>query len=519
MLPKDKGYSLIEVLFALLVIAIVSAALVPLIGGSVAGIFYSGDRSRALLDRQGEMDAKIAGKVAYEAASMPIRFGSSPTRNIAGGVVEAGNLKTFMARIPTMSLNPPYLLEGYPQQTIEATGVNTDFAGATQLVIKNNRGQDVNPPTTYSRTVVNRNLVRITLGTGLTNADGPYEVSLRTRIGPDLQIARALLGIVLPAYVAVGNNGTIIVSDGVFSGGGQIHWQTRTSGTTQHLNGVTWGKDMFVAVGDNGTILTSASGVRWTARVSGTGNNLRGVAFGRPAGQEEDGVFVVVGDGGTVLTSTDGVTWTSRHSSGPHLNGVTFGVTEAGNRLFVAVGHGGTVLTSPQAIHWTGPVLPAGDTLNGVTFGILGSSPETAFSRFVVVGQALGTGEADGIVYTSADGQIWSGPVVVGGSQSRPIYGVGWGGRADGSGVFVAVGAGHGGRARIATWSGGAWDTRDFDGEGSYRSVVWSDSRFIAVGDGGRIRTSQDAVSWTSQTSGTGAQLNGITMRGSVLPF
>ena len=58
---------------------------------------------------------------------------------------------------------------------------------------------------------------------------------------------------------------------------------------------------LFVAVGDNGTILTSSDGTTWTSRTSGTTEKLRGGAYG-------NSTLVVVGASGTILTSSDGTT-------------------------------------------------------------------------------------------------------------------------------------------------------------------------------------------------------------------
>jgi hypothetical protein len=101
--------------------------------------------------------------------------------------------------------------------------------------------------------------------------------------------------------VAVGKDGTILTSpDGV-------SWTARTSGTSKSLSGVAYGNGTFVAVGGGGAILTSPDGVSWTARTSGTSKGLSGVAYG-------NGLFVAVGGGGAILTSPDGVTWTQRTS-------------------------------------------------------------------------------------------------------------------------------------------------------------------------------------------------------------
>ena len=64
---------------------------------------------------------------------------------------------------------------------------------------------------------------------------------------------------------------------------------------------------LFVTVGDSGTILTSSDGTSWDNGTSGTTNHLYGVTYG-------NGTFVIVGDSGTILTSSDGTTWTSRTS-------------------------------------------------------------------------------------------------------------------------------------------------------------------------------------------------------------
>jgi hypothetical protein len=106
---------------------------------------------------------------------------------------------------------------------------------------------------------------------------------------------------------------------------------------------IAYGNGTFVAVGEDGAILTSPDGTTWTARNSGADIILLGVAYG-------NGTFVAVGEEGTLLTSPDGITWTARNSgagtarnsgAGSILLGVTYG-----NGTFVVVG-GGTILTSP----------------------------------------------------------------------------------------------------------------------------------------------------------------------------
>nr|WP_158540211.1 hypothetical protein [Thermus aquaticus]AWU47335.1 Cell wall binding protein [Thermus aquaticus] len=115
-------------------------------------------------------------------------------------------------------------------------------------------------------------------------------------------------------------------------------WTLRVPGFN-HLNSVTYGNGLFVAVRDSpsgSAIYTSRNGRSWTEQPSPTTKLLRDVAYG-------NGLFVAVGSEGTILTSRDGVRWMRRTSpTRDWLSGVAYG-----NGIFVAVGERGTILTSP----------------------------------------------------------------------------------------------------------------------------------------------------------------------------
>ncbi len=80
---------------------------------------------------------------------------------------------------------------------------------------------------------------------------------------------------------------------------------------TEWLRGVTFGSGTFVAVGENGTILTSGGGTNWTRRASGTVQHLNRVAF-------SGGRFTAVGDAGATVSSLD-----SAASWSPEITGAT----------------------------------------------------------------------------------------------------------------------------------------------------------------------------------------------------
>ena len=144
--------------------------------------------------------------------------------------------------------------------------------------------------------------------------------------------------------VAVGTNGTIISSsDGTF-------WSGENSGTTNWLLGVANGNGTWVTVGDLGTILWADSSLHWTAGAYATGPNnvrLNNVAFG-------GGKFVAVGESGVIFTSTDGKSWTSQTSGvATALRGITYGAMNGGQNYYLASGANGVILYSLDAITWT----------------------------------------------------------------------------------------------------------------------------------------------------------------------
>lgn len=306
-------------------------------------------------------------------------------------------------------------------------------------------------------------------------------------------------------FVAVGASGTIITSaDG-------ITWTVRNSGTTNALNGIVYGGS-FVVVGASGTIITSADGITWTARTSGTANALAGVAYG-------NGTFVAVGASGTALSSADGITWTTRVSGTANaLNGATYA-----NSTFVVAGASGTVLTSANGAAWAAQVSGTTKDLNGVIFG---------GSNFVTVGSS-------GTVRISADGITWSSTspgttnalngvtyggnsfvsVGISGTAQTSPDGFTWterspgtsntlNGAAYGGNIYVAVGI----SGTILTSPDGiAWTSRGAGVPSLLNGVIYGGNAFVAVGASGAVRTSADGVAWTTRSSGSGNMMKGVT--------
>ncbi len=265
-------------------------------------------------------------------------------------------------------------------------------------------------------------------------------------------------------FVAVGESGFLITScDGAA-------WEEQSSGTAQPLRDVTYGGSTFVAVGGGGTILSSPDGVTWTRRNSGTGHDLNGVGYGQ-------GIFVIVGDQGTILTSTDGATWTVRNS-GTHqwLKKVAFG-----GRTFVAAGGNGTILSSPDGAVWTVRDSGTRGHLEGVVYGK---------KTFVAVGEA---------VLTSPDGIGWTERAA---GTSHRLFGI-----AYGNGVFAAAAE----NGAILTSSGGSeWISRDSQTHLTLTGIAHGENIFLATGERGILLQSETLSSPQISVSATSLDFGSV---------
>ncbi len=290
-------------------------------------------------------------------------------------------------------------------------------------------------------------------------------------------------------YIAVGEQGTILASaDG-------RAWNDRSAGGNDEIRDVAYGAGRFVAVGQTvlgsmGFVLTSTDGASWTHADSGSRPSFNGTACGL-------GLFVGVGDAGAISTSPDGVLWTSRHSG---TTNDLFGVT-AGDTALVAVGGSGTILVSPDGTTWSAVSSGITNDINGVAFGN---------GLYVAVG-------ADGPALTSRDAFHWvqhDDDYVL----TADLLGITYG-----HGLFVAVGGefedplfGVTAAGPIFTSPDGAdWQYAYGTGLPLY-GVAYGNGLFVAVGarawtdpygstwTGAGTWTSPDAVSWTDQSSGPG---------------
>ena len=143
-------------------------------------------------------------------------------------------------------------------------------------------------------------------------------------------------------YIAVGNNGAIITSniDGSL-------WTLQDAGAAlanTSLNAVAYDTARIVVVGTNGTIVTSVDGVAWDVQAQPTNNDLNDITW-------DGSQFIVVGSNDTVLTSADGLAWTPHRPGTADINFVAVTQWDSGlpaTPVIAAVGSSGTFVVGPN---------------------------------------------------------------------------------------------------------------------------------------------------------------------------
>ena len=204
---------------------------------------------------------------------------------------------------------------------------------------------------------------------------------------------------------------------------------------------VTYGKNLFVAVGETGAVYTSSDGITWENRSSGTTKWLNGVHYA-------NGLFVAVGEEGTIRTSSDAIAWTSRDVS----VSVGFKDITYGNQQFIAVGaYSGSsyFYKSSDGITWASTSSAAETKTwgNNVVSYLYRSGISYSEGRFLLTANI-------GTLKTSTDGSSWSslntGEVSVGSNVNVQQFEK----AISNNGTIVVVGAN---RNIVSTDNGSTW--------------------------------------------------------------
>ena len=243
---------------------------------------------------------------------------------------------------------------------------------------------------------------------------------------------------------------------------------------TDSIKSVTYGMEMFVAVGSSGKGAYSTDGVTWAAvsDMKFDTITINAVTYGMR-------IFVAVGGGGKGAYSRDGRNWTA-------ISDMKFGTDSInsvvyGNGRFVAVGINGKGAYSSNGFTWTAiSDMKVGTTMQSSLFSVAYGA-----GKFVAVGyNGQGTYSVDGINWTKIS------EMQVGANIINSV--------AYGNGRFVACG----GMGTVSYSDDGInWtDIREVAVNimSNISSVVYGNGKFIAVGPANSGAYSNDGIIWTS---------------------
>ena len=286
-------------------------------------------------------------------------------------------------------------------------------------------------------------------------------------------------------FVGVGEKGKTVrsIDDG-------SSWDNESCQIMTDLNGVTYGNNTFVAVGDRrngyGTVLRSIDNASSFSEVSGyTSSENNAITFG-------NNTFVAVSNSGrTGRSPNDGSSFTYKSSNQSYnLEGVAFG-----NNTFIGVisnsyyYYRGIVKSVNDGLSWTHNRNTPSPyrLLYGVAFGN---------NKFVAVGSR------GKILISTNNGTNWSNSTS---GTSNNLTGVSFG-----NNTFVAVGSG--GKILRSTDNGANWSNSTSGTSNQLNGVTFGNNTFVAVGSGGKIlRSNDDGSSWNNVTSPITTDLNGVT--------
>jgi hypothetical protein len=267
-----------------------------------------------------------------------------------------------------------------------------------------------------------------------------------------------------------------------------------------------------------------ALGVNWTILTTGIASNF---ALTQIASNGEN-IIVAAYQAGDIIYSNDyGVTWTN--VSTPFAEDL-WGCTYADGYFYIVGRYGNGVQRSINGITWTSSLSVNNRDHNNINYN----------DGYLIIGTGVGGG--NGFIYSSTNGTSWIQSTYVGansvfcgiyvaalnrtfasGAQNKYHAGVpnstsSW---ASATGLTTMRGVAWSptaARACAISLYGGIfqstnlvnWSQVTSNSPTALHNIQWCNNQFIVVGDGGKLLTSTDGLTWVTQYTGTTAQLLGV---------
>jgi len=284
-------------------------------------------------------------------------------------------------------------------------------------------------------------------------------------------------------FVAVGSEHDALVSDDGMT------WTEAPYDAPGELGVIVGGGDGFVATGW-GVVGTSHDGFVWSTNERPREYRIGGLAW------LGDG-YLAVGEDGFMMSSPDGSEWTqlSTRFFDPWDSWEISGLATNGSTV-VGVGEGGVVFTGKHGTEWE-LQWPAHSWLTSVIW---------TGSAFWAAGGKDVLRSVDGVqwsqIHNDSDIRLfdmdWNGSLFVAVGRHSTRVGDGWANR----------------RVVLTSSDGDDWSSQYFDDEGILFTVGWTGSHFVAAGSGTVYLTSPDGVDWQRHTQPEDLELTNMASNG-----
>lgn len=245
----------------------------------------------------------------------------------------------------------------------------------------------------------------------------------------------------------------------------------------EHISGVIWGKDRFVASGSK-SVYTSMDGIRWTKMTP----TVQGEFFGWDGVLYQNGHFFIAASGARhLLVSSDGVKWTYKKNDSLEL----YNIVWTGKQY---IGSGVGLFTSTDGLTWK--------KLSNIPNGYY---PAIVYGGNTIIATGvhwLDNGKTKRISLTSKDGIKWASHdisllpsnVNILYPTKNGIVGLGTNGDAHTPDATIA----------FKTTDGIKWTSQIVGTPGNLNGIATNGERSVAVGDYGVIVYTDDGVNWKS---------------------
>jgi hypothetical protein len=273
-------------------------------------------------------------------------------------------------------------------------------------------------------------------------------------------------------FVAVGDAATVLAGDFTYTNVdpnalGVTAWVPATSlpvGFTADLSSVIY-NGTFVALGTDGSIISSTDGLTWTANAQIPATGMNGLAFGLASGVP---TYFAVGNGGAIFATTNLATAWTLLTSGTASDLTSISALPGS---FLVTGAGGTLLTSQDGSNWAPLTSNTSSTLRSAVF----NPNPLVTNRYVAVGDA-------GTIVSSSDGTLWNPipPSAITPPLSQNLRSVTVGGAT--ASRFLAVGQGG---AVAYSDDGLNWLSASAGLSNNLAKVLFVPGMYLAVGDAG----------------------------------